>query len=729
MLENSKFMSYHNVKMQNYLPLFIFILLSLNQGSAQAPKDLARSVPLWLETNSNGNNQLNWLPDDNAIQYEIYEVAQFSPYMLKTQIGQTDGQTNQFDLGTSTPGETKEYLVTKSSTTLSGVGLIKVGREIPIMHHRGRCLLVVNQLIMDSLSENISQHLEDLTLDGWEVSYQVVSDTLAVPVVKEKINQWYLPNYERSQSVFLLGHAPVPYSGNTAYDGHSNHYGAWAADTYYADMDGNWTDQSVNETSPTRPENDNVPGDGKFDQTYIPGGSVELEVGRVDFYNLPAFDASEIELTRRYLEKIHRYKMGRNPLPRRGLVENNFASFDEGFGQSAWRNFVPFFGGDQVMQGNYDIELDTAAYLWSYACGGGSYTSCGGVGTTANLWATKSLKTAFTMVFGSYFGDWDSKNNFLRSALACGDILTNAWSGRPIYQFWHMGLGHSIGFSTRFTMNANSGYMGLNYGANAAHIALMGDPTLRLYYPEPTGLVEAIFHEGDVDLNWYPSPDAKNGYAIYRKWESGNWETLDSFVQDTFYTDICITPGNYTYMVKAIRLEETGSGSFYNTSLGTSMQIWIPENEWFTQYFLDTDEDGYGNPDVDTIACVHPEGYVMNELDCNDANGDINPEAEEIPDNGIDEDCDGEDLVNTLYTNKKDAFHIFPNPVNLQLQIRTDFNMPMDFVLTTLQGKKVVSGPLTPSISLAELNPGIYWLKVYGVKGNLLTTKKVAIQR
>src|SRR6185503_3639869 len=94
------------------------------------------------------------------------------------------------------------------------------------------------------------------------------------------------------KSVFLFGHVPVPYSGQLNPDGHADHVGAWPADVYYGDIDGNWTDNSVNFTQSINTDAadaarlTNRPGDGKFDQTQIPS-PVELEVGRVDLSNLP----------------------------------------------------------------------------------------------------------------------------------------------------------------------------------------------------------------------------------------------------------------------------------------------------------------------------------------------------------------------------------------------------------------------------------------------------------
>lgn len=57
-------------------------------------------------------------------------------------------------------------------------------------------------------------------------------------------------------------------------------------------------------------------------------------------------------------------------------------------------------------------------------------------------------------------------------------------------------------------------------------------------------------------------------------------------------------------------------------------------------WYEDADGDGFGNNAVSLQSCVQPSGHVANNLDCNDSNPSINPNATELC-NGIDDNCDG----------------------------------------------------------------------------------------
>ena len=60
-----------------------------------------------------------------------------------------------------------------------------------------------------------------------------------------------------------------------------------------------------------------------------------------------------------------------------------------------------------------------------------------------------------------------------------------------------------------------------------------------------------------------------------------------------------------------------------------------------TTTYADTDADTYGDAAAATTACAAPAGNVDNANDCDDTNGAINPEAEELCD-AADNDCDGQ---------------------------------------------------------------------------------------
>ncbi len=60
-------------------------------------------------------------------------------------------------------------------------------------------------------------------------------------------------------------------------------------------------------------------------------------------------------------------------------------------------------------------------------------------------------------------------------------------------------------------------------------------------------------------------------------------------------------------------------------------------------WYRDGDGDGFGDRDVWTEGFTAPPGYVGNDLDCDDGDPYIHPDATEADCDGIDQDCDGQD--------------------------------------------------------------------------------------
>lgn len=58
-------------------------------------------------------------------------------------------------------------------------------------------------------------------------------------------------------------------------------------------------------------------------------------------------------------------------------------------------------------------------------------------------------------------------------------------------------------------------------------------------------------------------------------------------------------------------------------------------------WYRDGDADGFGDPARQVAGCSAPEGYVGNDGDCDDLDRGVNPSAEEICDDRVDNNCDG----------------------------------------------------------------------------------------
>lgn len=548
------------------LPVATAILLCAALA-AQTPDQTAIMITVTTST-APPSLTFTWPLDASAIQYTVARRPAGANSWMPANLIPGGGAVTTWTDPNVAVGERYEYWFTKSGNPLAK-GLVTAGVEARALEDRGIVVLVVESNKVQTLGVLLDRLTTDLVGDGWTVLRHDVPITDPAPLVKALITADAAAQPGQVQAVFLLGHVPVPYSGAINPDGHPDHFGAWPADAYYGDLDGVWTDASVNTSVASRPQNRNVPGDGKFDQSSLPS-SVELQVGRVDLIDMPSFPQGEDALLRQYLDKDHDYRhkvFAADPL---AMIDDNFGYFSgEAFAASGWRNFAQILGAGNIVVADYFTALNTTtgpSYVWSYGCGGGWYQGAGGIGSTSNF-VTSQNRGVFTMLFGSYFGDWDSTDNFLRAPLCSGWTLADAWAGRPHWEFQPLALGETLGFCARLSQNdtASGGY-----GTRFVHVALMGDPTLRQHVIAPPGSVVVTDAWPQANVTWTPSVDAVAGHHVYRSASPyGPFVRLSQApVVGGAFTDAAPSSGSSTYMVRAIRLETTPSGSYWNLSQG-----------------------------------------------------------------------------------------------------------------------------------------------------------------
>jgi hypothetical protein len=494
--------------------------------------------------------------------------------------------TSYKDVG-ATKGKAIEYrVVTANGSNAVSFGYIYAGNELRESLFKGGIVLLIDSNFLLPLASEINRLEIDLTKEGWDVSKLYVARSSKPTSVKSRLKTHI--NSQKKQAIttlLIIGHVPVPYSGGftgngTNFpppDGHiegsGNHTGAWPADGYYADLNGTWTDESVNLTTGAQARHHNIPGDGRFDQVKYPD-VLKLEVGRIDLFNMGSFGKTDTVLTRNYLNRNHLWRTGQSKTIERALIDNNFTGLN--LASTGYHNFSSFFPFDSIFDNkDYITTLKSNSYLWSYGCGAGSYTSCSGIGNTASF-VNDSVKSIFTILAGSFFGDWDVANNFLKAPL-CKGSLASFWGGIPKWYVHTMGLGKHIGFGTVSSMNNKTLYFdgAFNSSGNSVHMALMGDPTLLNRHLPPVQNLNATSQNKKVTLNWTKANGDFDGYALYRLDTTTKQliKATNYLLTDTFYTDSSnYFSGIYKYYVCTIKKETTASGSYFNTG-GTASSL------------------------------------------------------------------------------------------------------------------------------------------------------------
>ena len=210
-------------------------------------------------------------------------------------------------------------------------GYIHAGIEAaPISEDR--VLILIDETQTGPLEKHMGTLRADLESEGWTVEIQSVPrtedfDGAAVENIRSVIKAAASADGPTLTTVMLVGRIAVPYSGRMAPDGHTpDHVGAWPADAIYGDLDGTYTDNVINSPNTQRPKNNNVPGDGKYDQSLI-ASDLELAIGRIDMYDMPQFEASETELLQAYFTKNHAFRSGQFEMITGGIIDDNFGAY------------------------------------------------------------------------------------------------------------------------------------------------------------------------------------------------------------------------------------------------------------------------------------------------------------------------------------------------------------------------------------------------------------------
>ena len=316
------------------------------------------------------------------------------------------------------------------------------------------------------------------------------------------------------------------------------------------------------------------------------GGGVALGFGRID---LSLNTATEVEAERTYFKKLHRYKTA-DPsfLPGRAVCDRlNYPNVRETDLQSmpgvVGMNNITFITHADlptlVPSGQDPDQLYSAQngpYLFYFK--GGDFPMAG-VGGKAVFWTGMQ----------SHWGYWYQYNDMQLRLGEDNFTLDFTWDIFGLRYIYHrMGMGFDAGDMMMQSIN-NHGFVGNGtaFGAgpysyrynnpygNDFHGALfmnqMGDPALRLFMFAPPTRLSVVTTSGNPVLSWTASTDGSvSGYHVYRAANANAPFTrlTSTLVTGTTYVDSSVSSGSCVYMVRAVRLETTGGGTFYNASLG-----------------------------------------------------------------------------------------------------------------------------------------------------------------
>lgn len=484
-----------------------------------------------------------------------------------------DGETTYVDDLSS--GQIWEYKIHRQGYQVTGDysleagGYFVAGREVPLKDDNGIVLVYVDSTIENDLNAELETLYEDLAGDGYEVRHYSVprhGSMETAMAFRDTVQKHLSEDSGVPKTVYLVGRVPFVKSGPVAPDQHFPGTEVMT-DQYIVSRSDAWVDGDA---------------DGKFDQDQIPSPSGSqthtiAPVGRVDLAGMDAWEDSldpgldEIALMKRYFDKNHKYRhtVTRNE-PR--TIWDNLAYDDTPFESQAARLMM---GEENSVKGDLKVDSEdpSTSYQW-----GIDFSDWKG-----SNYPNYQFRVTFALNFGSGKMKMASNNNQIRAILCMPDYgLAAFWGVRPNWYIHNMGLGYTIGDAQFRSVNTTAddyvpvddySYYSYEHGI---WINLMGDPTLKILPVEPASDLLATPLSDGVSLSWTASNESDLvGYHVYRSTSKLGPYTrqTSSPVSGTSWSENGVDQGEYFYMVRAVTIETTGMGTYYQASQGIFAQV------------------------------------------------------------------------------------------------------------------------------------------------------------
>ena len=271
----------------------------------------------------------------------------------------------------------------------------------------------------------------------------------------------------------------------------------------------------------------------------------------------------------------------------------------------------------------------------------------------------------YTLILNDSYGDGFFGSQWTNCGLD-GDLVITDANGLILFDLSDPDFGESI--SIDFCLAEidldNDGFLVSEGDCND------GDDSI---YPGATEICDGLDNncDGTIDEN----------FIINQYWLD---DDNDGFGNPEISTSSCFTPEGYVSNSNDCDDED----EYVNPNINeicdgkdNNCDGLIDEDFVTSIFFLDSDGDGYGNPNVSINSCFMPDGYADNDNDCNDANTNINPGMNEIC-NNADDDCSGviDDNLTTQVYYEDDDNDSFGNP-NVSVE---DCSQPNGYVLNSL---------------------------------------------